>query len=272
MTPGIGASKLAQAKEAVGPSLLFFTIWMHLPTRCLGSHAMAHDERYMCSSFCNTVGNGSKAETLRAVMNTMQMARRTSPAQAWVLPPKLCHRASSVRSPASSLPADTPSPKSSREMGMPHHAKGVACRTELPLPEQLLQCCRMQIGAMLGQQAPGNLGQNPLEALPSRFDTPGSGLGAGDHVDLTGSPPSPDHSPAAAAARGRPASHGKLDFLSPASSNEQQANASRSSGRASTPSAARYALLRLMQIATFAMHLTKLAPNLAQYTVGTHIS
>ena len=144
----------------------------------------------------------------------------------------------------------SPGPQHIRDIGISHHDKCTACCTLLTSPEQLLQCCRMQIGAMLGQQAPGNLGQNPLEALPSRFDTSGSGLRAGDHVDLTDSPPRPERSPTqSAAAGGRPASHSKLDFLSPASSNEQQANVSRSSSRASTPSAARYAMLRVMQIA-----------------------
>ncbi|KAK9868267.1 hypothetical protein WJX84_009538 [Apatococcus fuscideae] len=99
---------------------------------------------------------------------------------------------------------------------------------------------KLQIGSLLSQEAPGNLGKNPLEGLPSRLGQASSEAHP-DLVDLTDSPAALNHqSSSTSPASGQPASRGKLDFLSPSSSHEQRLPAAKTSGTArgqTTPAA-----------------------------------
>ena len=110
--------------------------------------------------------------------------------------------------------------------------------------QQELEGCvhRLQIGALLGQEAPGNLGKSALEGLPSRFG-PSSFEGHHDVVDLTDSPAGLGTRPSnISPAPGQPAIRGNLTFPSLSSSNhEQRSPATRASGTAcgQTPPAAR---------------------------------
>lgn len=101
---------------------------------------------------------------------------------------------------------------------------------------------RLQIGALLGQEAPGNLGKNPLEGLPSRFGS-SSFENHREVVDLTDSPAGLGSRPSnTSPALGQPAIRGNLTFPSPSSSNhDQRSPATRAGGtaRGQTPPAAR---------------------------------
>ena len=119
------------------------------------------------------------------------------------------------------------------------HSQGQVCR----LTKQTVLPSRMQIGALLGQEAPGNLGRNPLEGLPSRFQPSASRASPDPLVDLTDSPLAPRPDPATVRqASDRPSSSSKLDFLSPSSSHERHSPGRTSRGASHGPitPAARY--------------------------------
>ena len=137
----------------------------------------------------------------------------------------------------------------------------IRCCTQTKL--RILCMLRLQIGALLGQEAPGNLGKNPLEGLPSRA-RPSGAVAHADLVDLTESPIALGPS-STSPAPGQSASRSRLDFLSPSSAHVQPAAATRPGGTARGPTtpAARSVFWpgRLQEIHASILYLSLLKTN-----------